>query len=353
MNELYDIDVHTILGKGTFSVVYGGSSKSQPQQQHNQQPNQQKQQQQHQQRVAIKCIPKAKLTNLYDIQSLHEEVSILQRLNHKTILTLYNYVNERHFHYLITERIDGGELFDRILQKTVYNEASARALIRNLVLALEYLHDVEQVAHRDVKPENLILVSRDCDSTVKLVDFGFAKGCCVDDWRGRGDLTTYCGTAAYVAPEVLKREMYGTRADMWSVGVTLYVLLGGYPPFKHDDKRILYKQIQNADFKFHNQFWDCVSDEAKSLISRLLTVDTSNRLTAKQVLQSAWMCKHERTLSEYDLSGLNLQSLKQYVAFQKVKAAVYSLIAINKLTSLVCPDLMIVCNPQTNLTSNI
>jgi len=352
MNELYDIDVRTILGKGTFSVVYGGSSKSQPQQQHNQEHNQQ-QQQQKQQRVAIKCIPKAKLTALYDIQSLHDEVAILQRLNHSKILTLYAYFNERHFHYLITERIDGGELFDRIIQRTVYTEASARDLLRNLVLALEYLHDVEQVAHRDVKPENLILVSRDCDSQVKLVDFGFAKGC-VDDLRdGRGDLRTYCGTAAYVAPEVLNREMYGTRADMWSVGVTLYVLLGGYPPFKNDEKRILFKQIQNADFKFHKEFWDCVSDDAKSLISRLLTVDTSKRLTAKQVLQSTWMCRDERTLSEYDLSGLNLQSLKKYGAFQKVKAAVYSLIAINKLTSLVCPDLMIVCNPQTTLTSNI
>merc|ERR1740124_1981375 len=164
LKDSYDIDLCSILGKGAFSVVYGGVSISihDDDVTHN--------------RVAIKCVPKSKLKNLHDIQSLHSEVRILQRVSHENIVTFYNFFDERHHYYLVTELIDGGELFDRILLREFYNEA--RDLVRNLVRALAYLHHEQHVAHRDVKPENLVLLNRNSDSDVRLVDFG-AAGYCV------------------------------------------------------------------------------------------------------------------------------------------------------------------------------
>lgn len=187
-----------------------------------------------------------------------------------------------------------------------------------------------------------MLVDRRSDSNVKLVDFGCARSCVDDSWSGRGDLLTYCGTPSYVAPEVIAHERYGTRVDMWSVGVTLFVLLGGYPPFAEDDQRLMYRKIRGGVFEFHEAYWDCVGDDAKALVKGLLTVDPRERMSAAQVLENDWICEDVRTLSGRDLSGNNLMMLKKYGALQKLRAAVLSLIAVHKFRSLLCPDLCIV-----------
>jgi serine/threonine protein kinase len=125
----------------------------------------------------------------------------------------------------------GGELFDRIVQKSYYNEKEARDVTKILFEAISYCH-THQVAHRDLKPENLLLLSNTDDSNIKIADFGFAKKC-----RRPSSLTTQCGTPGYVAPEILEGTPYDTQADMWSLGVIVYILLGGYPPFIEQNQR--------------------------------------------------------------------------------------------------------------------
>merc|ERR1711920_773668 len=112
--------------------------------------------------------------------------------------------------------------------------------------------------------------SKEDDRQLKIADFGFAKKApepmC---------LKTQCGTPGYVAPEILFGVPYGTQADMWSLGVITYILLGGYPPFIEENQRDLFRKIKKGQYEFHDEYWSDVSVEAKDLISKLLTVDPS------------------------------------------------------------------------------
>lgn len=148
-------------------------------------------------------------------------MEFLKELDHEHILKILEFDDSvPDTYYLVTELVEGGELFDRLTHKTVYNEKEARDLVRVLLDVLVRLED-HSIVHRDLKPENLLLKSTDRDDDIVLIDFGFAERC-----NGRS-LTAQCGTPTYVAPEVLKKGPYGLEADMWSAGVICYILLGG------------------------------------------------------------------------------------------------------------------------------
>ena len=243
------------------------------------------------------------------------------------IIRLYDFFVESSTYYLVMERMSGGELFDRIVAKAYYNEKEARDVCKIVLEAVEYCHQ-NHVAHRDLKPENLLLLSEDDDSTVKIADFGFAKKV-----YSPQSLTTQCGTPGYVAPEILEGIPYDNRADMWSVGVILYILLGGYPPFIENNQRDLFRKIRKGEYEFHEEYWGTVSTDAKELISHLLTVDPSRRLTAKDALENKWICENDAQLANKDL-GKNLQALTAFNGKRKFKAAVSTVMAVNKLQSL-------------------
>lgn len=275
---------------------------------------------------AVKIITKSKLSD-EDESALEDEISILKDLRHPHIIRLYEVYEDSSLHYLVTEMMDGGELFDRIVSKTYYNEREARDVVRVLLEAVNYCH-FRNVAHRDLKPENLLLVSGTDDSDVKIADFGFAKRVVSDEC-----LTTRCGTPGYVAPEILRGVPYGTQADMWSLGVIAYVLLGGYPPFNEEDPARLFKAIRRGEYEFHEEYWGHVSQEAKGLISKLLIVDPRERLTAERALRDPWIGLSGEELEGKDL-GTNLEMFRAFNAKRKFKAAVKVVMAFNKMNSL-------------------
>jgi calcium/calmodulin-dependent protein kinase (CaM kinase) II/calcium/calmodulin-dependent protein kinase I len=139
-----------------------------------------------------------------------------------------------------------------------------------------------------------------------------------------------CGTPGYVAPEILERVPYDTQCDLWSLGVIVYILLGGYSPFEENTQDALFASIRAGDFTFHEEFWHSVSSNAKDLIRSLLTVNPRKRLTAEKALQHSWMTVDEELLASTDL-GVNLHELKRYNAKRKFKAAVKTVIATQKL----------------------
>jgi calcium/calmodulin-dependent protein kinase I len=187
--------------------------------------------------------------------------------------------------YLVLELLTGGELFDRIV--TVYpngfSERDASILINKIVSAVDYLHS-KGIVHRDLKPENLLYVSQSKDSDIKLTDFGLAKIMTSDAL-----LKTACGTPNYVAPELLLNKGYTEAVDMWSVGVMLYILLCGFPPFFAEDNATLFEQIIQGNYTFMEPYWNHISASAKDLVSRLLQTDPKRRLTAKQVMSHPWV----------------------------------------------------------------
>ena len=262
----------------------------------------------------MKVVTKSKLTKEDEI-ALKDEIIVLRELEHQHIIRLYDVYEEKSFWYLVTEKMTGGELFDRIVSKSFYNEKEARDVCKILFEAIGYCH-TNAVAHRDLKPENLLLKSEDNDSEIKIADFGFAKKVLTPN-----SLTTQCGTPGYVAPEILEGVAYDEKSDMWSLGVIVYILLGGYPPFIEQNQRELFRKIRKGQYEFHEEYWGSVSPEAKDFISCLLTVQPSKRLTAEQALKHKWMTQSDSVLAGQDL-GTNLSELRKYNAKRKFKAAV-------------------------------
>jgi len=296
------------LGEGAFSVVVEATKRGTGES------------------FAVKVVTKAKLTKEDEI-ALKDEIQVLKELQHQHIIRLYDVFEEKDFWYLVTEKMMGGELFDRIVSKSFYNEKEARDVCKILFQSIGYCHE-RSVAHRDLKPENLLLRSEDNDSEIKIADFGFAKKVLTPN-----SLTTQCGTPGYVAPEILEGIPYDTQSDMWSLGVIVYILLGGYPPFIEQNQRELFRKIRKGQYEFHEEYWGSVSADAKDLISSLLTVAPAKRLTADQALKHKWMMQDASVLAGQDL-GTNLSELRKYNAKRKFKAAVNAVILANKMTSL-------------------
>jgi len=195
-----------------------------------------------------------------------------------------------------------------------------------LLHVIQYCHS-QNIIHRDLKPENLLLTSKEDDANIKLADFGFATE--VDG----NNCKKQVGTPGYIAPEIIQNQLYGKPIDMWSFGVILYILLGGYPPFHDDNQQMLFKKIVAGAFEFHADYWGSVSEEAKDLIRGLLTVNPEKRLTVEQALAHPWCTKSEHELKAINLDG-NLAVLRKYQATRKFKAGVRAVLAVNKMKTL-------------------
>jgi serine/threonine protein kinase len=168
--------------------------------------------------------------------------------------------------YIVMELVTGGELFDKIASRGRLKEDDARKYFQQVINAVDYCHS-RGVYHRDLKPENLLL---DASGTLKVSDFGLSA--LSQQVREDGLLHTTCGTPNYVAPEVINNKGYdGAKADLWSCGVILFVLMAGYLPFEDSNLMSLYKKIFKADFSCPSWF----STSAKKLIKKILDPNPS------------------------------------------------------------------------------
>jgi len=230
---------------------------------------------------AVKIIDKAKCQGKEHM--IESEIAILSTVQHPNIILLHEVFDFQLEKFLIMELVSGGDLFDAIASDIKYSEKVARDMVKDLADALQYLHD-RMICHRDIKPENLLVIERQHTKSLKLADFGLAVSV-------REPLFTVCGTPTYVAPEILAETGYGVKVDVWAVGVILYILLCGYPPFssRTNNQEELFDQILSGLFEFNSPDWDEVSYPAKELISWSLVVDPLQRYSAKEILQHPWV----------------------------------------------------------------
>lgn len=248
---------------------------------------------------AVKIIKKDNIENRENIMN---EITILKNVCHLNILKLHHVFETKRHIYLVTDLLEGGELFDLIVKRGYLTEAETSKIMRRILQAVSYLH-LKNICHRDIKPENILFgISGDIES-VRVTDFGLSK--IVND---KNNLKTACGTPSYVAPEILKGGNYGLEVDMWSCGVILYVLLCGFPPFYSDNDANLYELIKSGSYSFPNPYWADISESAKDLITKLLIVEPSKRMTAVQALLHPFITNYRslsfnrgirRELSEY------------------------------------------------------
>ncbi|EEB08352.1 CAMK/CAMKL/AMPK protein kinase Ssp2 [Schizosaccharomyces japonicus yFS275] len=225
--------------------------------------------------VALKFISKQtlKMSDMYS--RVEREISYLKLLRHPHIIKLYEVITTPTDIIMVIEYA-GGELFDYIVQKRKLSEDEARRFFQQIICAIEYCHR-HKIVHRDLKPENLLL---DANLNVKIADFGLSNLMTDGNF-----LKTSCGSPNYAAPEVINGKLYaGPEVDVWSCGVILYVMLVGQLPF--DDELIpnLFKKINSGLFYMP----DWVSSGAKSLIRRMIVVDSMQRITIQGIREDPW-----------------------------------------------------------------
>jgi calcium-dependent protein kinase len=264
-------ELHEILGRGKFGVVRRGTLLATGEQ------------------VAVKLLPKTKKAADGARAAMREAELMRAVFHHPHIVNLReSFETDKHF-VLVMDLASGGELFNRIVERGSYSEADASEVMRYVMSAVAHCH-ARGLAHRDLKPENLLLDTSDTEVDVRLCDFGLSARL----EPGKETIAGKVGTVGYAAPETLvPNQEYGLRVDEWSVGVVLYILLGGYHPFDPDcaaDDETITRRVKSGQWGFDDEHvWRHVSASAKELITLLLRTDPNERLSADEALQHPWL----------------------------------------------------------------
>ncbi|KAH8550690.1 camp-dependent protein kinase 5 [Umbelopsis sp. PMI_123] len=211
---------------------------------------------------AIKVLKKSEVVRLKQVEHTNNEKHILEAVAHPFLVNMWGTFQDDANLYMVMDYVPGGELFSVLRKSQRFPDHVAKFYAAEVILALEYLHS-KDVIYRDLKPENLLL---DAQGHLKITDFGFAKHVPDITW-------TLCGTPDYLAPEIIQSKGYGKAADWWSLGILIFEMLAGYPPFYDDDHLKLYEKILAGKIKWPTYF----DPNAKDLLKRLLTPDLSKR----------------------------------------------------------------------------
>lgn len=316
-------------------------------------------------RVAVQTIRKVKVKR---VQRLNKQLAILKKMNHKHICKLLDSFQDHRNVYLIFELCEGGDVLDRILKMGRLYEIEVVLLMQCLLQAIDHMH-AQCVCHMDIKADNLLLTTKgkicqDEDSTVvKLIDFDnaseYGSGKMVQFTDGppyymeknratnpagiemRHDETAQlkgCSQVLqtrkvkvyYVAPEVVwSRRGYNQSADLWSAGVTMFILLSGYPPFPgENDEDVLYRaQYREPDFS--GRVFETVSREARKLLENLLDKTAKKRFTAAKALDDDWLKMKMRLSGNPPLDTSIVENLQNFYAHNNLKKVALHYIAQN------------------------
>eukprot|EP00445_Apocalathium_hangoei_P085456 CAMPEP_0204217770 /NCGR_PEP_ID=MMETSP0361-20130328/79140_1 /ASSEMBLY_ACC=CAM_ASM_000343 /TAXON_ID=268821 /ORGANISM="Scrippsiella Hangoei, Strain SHTV-5" /LENGTH=487 /DNA_ID=CAMNT_0051182821 /DNA_START=1 /DNA_END=1461 /DNA_ORIENTATION=+ len=243
-------------------------------------------------------------------------------MDHPNIIKLYESFEDHRNIYLVMELSSGGELFDRIIELGHFTEVQAAVLMQQIVRAVYYMHE-NHVCHRDMKPENFLFMTKEPieKNLLKIIDFGLS--CKFEVGKV---MTTKAGTPYYVAPQVLGGK-YDHLSDMWSVGVIMYVMLCGYPPFFGETDAEVLSKVRLGNFSFNAADWKNVSEDAKNLIRMLLKMNPRDRYTAEQALNHEWIKNKAPKAVNVSLQSNFVDNLRGFRSQNKLKKAALHIIA--------------------------
>nr|XP_042909117.1 peripheral plasma membrane protein CASK [Parasteatoda tepidariorum] len=308
-DDVYDLC--EIIGRGPFSLVRRCIHKTTGQQ------------------FAVKIVDVAKFTSYPGLstEDLKREATICHMLKHPHIVELLETYSSEGMLYMVFEFMEGSDLCFEIVKRAVagfvYSEAVASHYLRQILEAVCYCHS-NDIIHRDIKPQSVLIATKENSAPVKLGGFGVAVQLSSNQLVNPGRV----GTPHFMAPEVVQRQSYGKPADIWSCGVLLYTLLSGTLPFMGTKER-LFQNICTGRLNLAGRHWDTISDFAKDMIRRMLTVDPMYRITVEEALQHWWIKGRERCAPKRHLSH-SVDELKRFNARRKLKGAVIAAVSSPK-----------------------
>ncbi|XP_016503089.1 phosphoenolpyruvate carboxylase kinase 2-like [Nicotiana tabacum] len=270
-----DFEISEEIGCGKFGTIYRCISKLTGQS------------------FACKTIQKTLLLDSTDRECLNKEPKILQLLSgNSNILQIYKVYEDDNYLHIVTELCSSDDLYDR-LSNGLFSEKDVAVILRQLVSAINYCHKMG-VAHRDIKPDNILFDSQD---NLKLADFGYAEWFLGNEKKTMRGLV---GTPYYVAPEVLLGREYNEKVDIWSAGAMLYIMLSGVAPFCGDTTKEIFEAVLRGNLRFPTRIFGSVSTEVKDLLRKMICKDVSRRFSAEQVLRHPWIINGGETRSTAD-----------------------------------------------------
>jgi len=282
---------------------------------------------------AGKSVSKRKMDKTL-IEDLRNEIEVLISLDHPNVVKLYEVYESQTEIYLVMEMCTGGELYDALIKKDSYTENYAAHLFFQMVAAVHYVHS-QKLAHRDLKLENFIFENKEEHSPLKLIDFGLSH---MANKNGIHRMKSVVGTPYYIAPEVLKAQSnnggktYDERCDVWSLGVLLYMLLSGTPPFCGGDDRAIMDSVLHSELRLRGHPWDSVSSHANDIITKCLIRDPSKRITTGELMKHPWM-ERRHNVGKGDNSAIALKGvasqLGNFRGLSKFKKTAVNLIAFS------------------------
>jgi len=241
--NITDFEMRNTLGTGTFGRVRLCTLQGQV--------------------YAMKILQKSEVIRLKQEEHICSERAILASISHPLIVILYRTFQDPHCVHMLLEYINGGEVFSHLRNAGRFSKEFTKFYTGQIVLVLQHLHD-KNIVYRDLKPENLLIAS---NGYLKITDFGFAKLLTEDTW-------TLCGTPEYLAPEIIQSKGHGLPVDWWALGILMYEMLCGYPPFYDENPFGIYQKILVGKIDFPKYF----DEYAKDMVKRLLTADKNARL---------------------------------------------------------------------------
>ncbi|CAF1425319.1 unnamed protein product [Adineta steineri] len=304
------------------------------------------------QEYAVKIISKARHPNRTRV---FKEIDIYYHCRGcENILSIIDFLEDDDYFYLVFQKMEGGPLLNHIMKRGRLTEREASLIVRDIANGLNFLHS-KGMSHRDLKPENILVERADSLIPIKLCDFDLGSAIRLNSNKTTPittpELSTPVGSVEFMAPEVVDAwrslegslQMYDKRCDLWSLGVIIYIMLSGYPPFygtcghtcgwtKGEEceqcQSLLFERIQDGEFDFPDKDWQYISDGAKDLIKHLLVRDASLRLTAAEVLEHCWV-KNSHELNERPLNTPEL--LQRHDSIRRLESFTKDVLSITKM----------------------
>ena len=274
--------------------------------------------------VAIKTLSTVNLTKKKS-EMLYNEIEVYLKLDHPNICKLLEVYEDESAVHLVMELCSGGELYERLAQLRKYTERDAARVTLQMLNAINYCHS-HSVCHRDIKLENWVYANSSADAPLKLIDWGMSR-----IFTGE-PMTQIHGTVYYVSPQVLAGN-YDNKCDVWSIGVIVYMILSGSPPFPGQNDQEIINRIKSTEVSFDGPRWIGISKDAKDYISLLLTRDPKKRPTAAEAMDHQWLRRmvvdENADASENEIELEVLKNIQQFSRQNAIRRAALGMIAMS------------------------